>query len=92
MEKECECYEEEVQPYRKTDYKSIIYISGCSALLLFWSHPIFLTFSFHMPHSFKMCITFIIIKVNIFPLSPNLGHNITSFYRMYTQIGAVHNE
>ena len=25
MEKECECYEEEVQPYRKTDYKSIIY-------------------------------------------------------------------
>ena len=26
MEKECECYEEEVQPYRKTDYKSIIYI------------------------------------------------------------------
>ena len=26
MEKECECYEEEVQPYRKTDYKPIIYI------------------------------------------------------------------
>ena len=25
MEKECECYEEEVQPYRKTDYKPIIY-------------------------------------------------------------------
>ena len=22
------CYEEEVQPYRKTDYKPIIYISG----------------------------------------------------------------
>ena len=27
MEKECECYEEEVQPYRKTDYKPIIYNS-----------------------------------------------------------------
>ena len=27
MEKECECYEEEVQPYRKTDYKPIIYKS-----------------------------------------------------------------
>ena len=27
MEKECECYEEEVQPYRKTDYKPIIYRS-----------------------------------------------------------------
>ena len=26
--KECECYEEEAQPYRKTDYKPIIYISG----------------------------------------------------------------
>ena len=26
MEKECECYEEEVQPYRKTDYKPIIII------------------------------------------------------------------
>ena len=26
MEKECECYEEEVQPYRKTDYKRMIYI------------------------------------------------------------------
>ena len=26
MEKECECYEEEVQPCRKTDYKPIIYI------------------------------------------------------------------
>ena len=26
MEKDCECYEEEVQPYRKTDYKPIIYI------------------------------------------------------------------
>ena len=26
MEKECECYEEEVQPYRKTDYTPIIYI------------------------------------------------------------------
>ena len=26
MEKECECYEEEVQPYQKTDYKLIIYI------------------------------------------------------------------
>ena len=26
MEKECECYEEEVQPYLKTDYKLIIYI------------------------------------------------------------------
>ena len=25
-DKECECYEEEVQPYRKTDYKPIIYI------------------------------------------------------------------
>ena len=25
MEKECECYEEEVQPYRKTYYKPIIY-------------------------------------------------------------------
>ena len=24
MKKECECYEEEVQPYRKTDYKPII--------------------------------------------------------------------
>ena len=23
---ECECYEEEAQPYRKTDYKPIIYI------------------------------------------------------------------
>ena len=22
----CECYDEEVQPYRKTDYKPIIYI------------------------------------------------------------------
>ena len=27
MEKECECYEEEVQPYRKTDYTPIIYIN-----------------------------------------------------------------
>ena len=27
MEKECECYEEEVQPYRKADYKLIIYVS-----------------------------------------------------------------
>ena len=27
MEKDCECYEEEVQPYRKTDYKPIIYIA-----------------------------------------------------------------
>ena len=26
MEKDCECYEEEVQPYRKTDYNPIIYI------------------------------------------------------------------
>ena len=26
MEKDCECYKEEVQPYRKTDYKPIIYI------------------------------------------------------------------
>ena len=26
MGKDCECYEEEVQPYRKTDYKPIIYI------------------------------------------------------------------
>ena len=26
MEKDCECYEEEVQPYPKTDYKPIIYI------------------------------------------------------------------
>ena len=26
MEKDCECYEEEVQPYRKMDYKPIIYI------------------------------------------------------------------
>ena len=26
MEKDCECYDEEVQPYRKTDYKPIIYI------------------------------------------------------------------
>ena len=26
MEKDCEWYEEEVQPYRKTDYKPIIYI------------------------------------------------------------------
>ena len=28
MEKECECYEEEVQPYRKADYKPIIYMSS----------------------------------------------------------------
>ena len=28
MEKEYECYEEEVQPYRKTDYKPIIYITN----------------------------------------------------------------
>ena len=28
MEKECECYEEEVQRYRKTDYKPIIYTDG----------------------------------------------------------------
>ena len=27
IQKECECYEEEVQPYRKTDYKPIIYLS-----------------------------------------------------------------
>ena len=26
MEKECECYEEEFQPYRTSDYKPIIYI------------------------------------------------------------------
>ena len=26
MEKDCECYEEEVQPYRKIDYKPIIYL------------------------------------------------------------------
>ena len=25
MKKKCECYEEEVQPYWKTDYKLIIY-------------------------------------------------------------------
>ena len=25
--KDCECYEEEVQPYPKTDYKPIIYIT-----------------------------------------------------------------
>ena len=25
-EKECECFEEEVQPYRKTDYKPILYM------------------------------------------------------------------
>ena len=24
--KECDCYEEKVQPYRKTDYKPIIYM------------------------------------------------------------------
>ena len=35
MEKECECYEEEVQPYRKTDYKPIIYKSQIS-----WSYEI----------------------------------------------------
>ena len=29
MEKDCECYEEEVQPYRKTDYKPIIYMQSC---------------------------------------------------------------
>ena len=43
MEKECECYEEEVQPYRKTDYKPIIYMSlvlpmciliSCSSVLM----------------------------------------------------------
>ena len=27
MEKECEWYEEEVQPYRKTDYTPIIYFN-----------------------------------------------------------------
>ena len=39
MEKECECYEEEVQPYRKTDYKPIIYIYMfiVSKALLIWS-------------------------------------------------------
>ena len=35
MEKECECYEEEVQPYRKTDYKPILYI-GISEGGGFW--------------------------------------------------------
>ena len=29
----CECYEEEVQPYLKTDYKPIIYICTCLTLL-----------------------------------------------------------
>ena len=35
-----------------------------------------------------------IIKVNIFQWSPNLGHNIISFYKIYTlnQICAVYNE
>ena len=31
---ECECYEEEVQPYRKTDYKPIIYICIVSPSIL----------------------------------------------------------
>ena len=35
MEKERECYEEEVQPYRKTDYKPIIYIAMGSAMLCY---------------------------------------------------------
>ena len=41
-----------------------------------------------------MCITCTIVKVNIFPWSPNLGHTMISFYKMYTsnKIGAVHNE
>ena len=26
MDKEYECYDEEVQPYRKTEYKPILYI------------------------------------------------------------------
>ena len=37
MEKECECYEEEVQPYRKTDYKPIIYNDFSRASDLFFS-------------------------------------------------------
>ena len=32
MEKECECYEEKVQPYQKNDYKPIIYIISCCCL------------------------------------------------------------
>ena len=33
MEKKCECYEEEVQPYRETDYKPIIYIYNILVLV-----------------------------------------------------------
>ena len=39
MKKECECYEEEVQPYRKMDYKPIIYILS-QILELPWSFGI----------------------------------------------------
>ena len=41
MERECECYEEEIQPYRKTDYKPIIYIyiySHCKKKLTFYDN------------------------------------------------------
>ena len=30
----CECYEEEVQPYRKTDYKPLIYIPSMEDLVI----------------------------------------------------------
>ena len=45
----------------------------------------FLNFSF-TTRSFKIpCITLTIIKINILHnISPNLGHNIISFYKMYT--------
>ena len=37
MEKECEFYDEEVKPYRKTDDKPIIYIFKCIGLSLLLS-------------------------------------------------------
>ena len=45
MEKDCECYAEEVQPYRKTDYKPIIYncLLGIAVVLFLLATVILIT-------------------------------------------------
>ena len=82
---------------------------GCPAILLYLLFPACLVSSYFssffvlvshvlfqksVHYCKSVCITCTFIKVNIFPLSPNLGHNMISFYKIYTlnQSGAVHNE
>ena len=52
MEKDCECYKEEVQPYRKTDYKPIIYI---------YIITIFYYYNYSFNYYYYNCITIITI-------------------------------